>query len=72
MILFRYFFTILIASSFLSACEKINEINIAELEALCSEYGYTSNSSNFNKCLKRQKIIAKYENENWFSRNLKR
>ena len=63
---------ILIALSFLSSCEKINEINIAELKVLCAEYGYTSNSSNFNKCLKRQKIIAKYENENWFSRSLKR
>ena len=50
----------------------MNKINIAELKVLCSEYGYTPNSSDFNKCLKRQKIIAKYENENWFSRNLKR
>ena len=63
---------ILIALSFLSSCEKNYEINIAELRALCSEYGYTSNSSNFSKCLKRQKIIAKYENESWFSRSLKR
>ena len=72
MIVFRYFFTILISSSFLSSCEKINAINIAEMKVLCSEYGYTVNSSNFNKCLKRQQIIAKYENENWFSLSLKR
>ena len=72
MIFCRYFSIILITSSFVSSCEKITKINIADLKVLCSEYGYTSNSSNFKKCLNRQKIIAKYENENWFSRSLKR
>ena len=72
MIFFRYFGIILVATSFLSSCGKIYEINSAELKVLCSEYGYTPNSPNFNKCLKRQNIIAKYENENWFSLSLKR
>ena len=65
MIIFRYFSVIFVSVSFLSACEKINEINIAEYEALCSEYGHGQNSSQFSKCVKRQNIIAKYENENW-------
>ena len=65
MIIFRYFSLILVSVSFLSACEKINEPNIAEYKALCSEYGYTQNSFQFSKCVKRQNIIAKYENESW-------
>ena len=65
MIIFRYFSVILVSVSFLSACEKINETNIAEYKALCSEYGHAQNSSQFIKCVKRQNIIAKYENENW-------
>ena len=65
MIIFRYFSVILVSVSFLSACEKINETNIAEYKALCSEYGHVQNSSQFSKCVKRQNIIAKYENENW-------
>jgi hypothetical protein len=64
-IIFRYFSVILVSVSFLSACEKINETNIAEYKALCSEYGHAQNSSQFIKCVKRQNIIAKYENENW-------
>ena len=65
MIIFRYFSIILIGASFLSACEKINETNIAEHKVLCSEYGHAQTSSQFSKCVKRQNIIAKYENENW-------
>ena len=65
MIIFRYFSVILVSVSFLSACEKINETNITEYEALCSDYGHAQNSSQFSKCVKRQNIIAKYENENW-------
>ena len=65
MIIFRYCSVILVSLSFLSACEKINETNIAEYKALCSEYGHSQNSSQFSKCVKRQNIIAKYENENW-------
>ena len=65
MIILRYFSVILVSVSFLSACEKINETNIAEYKALCSEYGHAQNSSQFIKCVKRQNIIAKYENENW-------
>ena len=72
MIFYRYFAVMLITAAFLSSCEKISKINIAELKVLCSEYGYTANSSNFTKCLKRQNIIAQYENENWFSRSFKR
>ena len=64
-IIFRYFSVILVSVSFLSACEKINETNIADYKALCSEYGHAQNSSQFSKCVKRQNIIAKYENENW-------
>ena len=70
MINFRYFSVILVGTSFLSACEKINETNIAEYKALCSEYGHVQNSSQFSKCIKRQNIIAKYENENWLMRTL--
>ena len=70
MINFRYFTVILVGISFLSACEKINETNIAEYKALCSEYGHVQNSSQFSKCIKRQNIIAKYENENWLIRTL--
>ena len=70
MINFRYFSVILVGTSFLSACEKINETNIAEYKALCSEYGHVQNSSQFSKCIKRQNIIAKYENENWLIRTL--
>ena len=70
MIIFRYFSVILVSVSFLSACEKINETNIAEYKALCSEYGHAQNSSQFSKCVKRQNIIAEYENENWLMRNL--
>ena len=55
MIIFRYFSIILIGASFLSACEKINETNIAEYKALCSEYGHAQTSSQFSKCVKRQK-----------------
>ena len=65
MIIFRYFSVIFVSVSFLSACEKINETNITEYEALCSDYGHAQNSSQFSKCVKRQNIIAKYENENW-------
>ena len=65
MIIFRYFSVILVSVIFLSACERINETNIAEYKALCSEYGHAQNSSQFSKCVKRQNIIAKYENENW-------
>ena len=65
MIILRYFSVIIVSVSFLSACEKINETNIAEYKALCSEYGHAQNSSQFGKCVKRQNIIAKYENENW-------
>ena len=65
MINFRYFSVILVGASFLSACEKINETNIAEYKALCSEYGHAQTSSQFSNCVKRQNIIAKYENENW-------
>ena len=65
MIIFRYFSIIIIGASFLSACEKIYETNIAEYNALCSEYGHTQKSSQFSNCVKRQNIIAKYENENW-------
>ena len=65
MIIFRYFSVILVGASFLSACEKINETNIAEYKALCSEFGHAQNSFQFSKCVKRQKIIAKYENDNW-------
>jgi len=64
-IIFRYFSVILVSVSFLSACEKINETNIAEYKSLCSDYGHAQNSSQFSKCVKRQNIIAKYENENW-------
>ncbi len=60
------------AASFLSSCEKINEANIAEYKVLCSEYGYVPNSSDFTKCVKRQSIVAKYENKSWFSRSLSR
>ena len=70
MINFRYFSVILVVTSLLSACEKINETNIAEYKALCSEYGHVQNSSQFSKCIKRQNIIAKYENENWLMRTL--
>ena len=70
MINFRYFSVILVGTSLLSACEKINETNIAEYKALCSEYGHAQNSSQFSKCVKRQNIIAKYENENWLMRTL--
>ena len=70
MIIFRYFSVILVSVSFLSACEKINETNIAEYEALCSEYGHAQNSIQFSKCVKRQNIIAKYENEYWLMRTL--
>ena len=70
MINFRYFSVILVATSFLSACEKINETNIAEYKALCSEYGHAQNSPQFSKCVKRQNIIAEYENENWLMRTL--
>ena len=65
MIIFRYFFIVLIVASILSACEKNNEINSAEYKALCSEYGYAQTSSQVSKCVKRQNIIAKYENEKW-------
>ena len=65
MIIFRFLSVILVSVSFLSACEKINETNIAEYKALCSEYGHAQNSSQFSKCVKRQNIIAKYENNNW-------
>ena len=70
MINFRCFSVILVGTSLLSACEKINETNIAEYKALCSEYGHVQNSSQFSKCIKRQNIIAKYENENWLMRTL--
>ena len=70
MIIFRYFSVILVSVIFLSACERINETNIAEYKALCSEYGHAQNSSQFSKCVKRQNTIAKYENENWLMRNL--
>ncbi len=70
MIILRYFSAILVSVSFLSACEKINETNIAEYKALCSEYGHAQNSSQFIKCVKRQNSIAKYENENWIMLNL--
>ena len=65
MIFFRYFLVILVGAGFLSACEKNDETNIAEHQALCSEYGHVSKSPQFIKCVKRQNIIAKYENENW-------
>ena len=70
MIIFRYFSVIFVGVSFLSACEKINETNIAEYEALCSDYGHAQNSSQFSKCVKRQNIIAKYENESWLMHTL--
>jgi hypothetical protein len=63
--LFRYFSAILVGASVLTACEKVNVTDSGEHIVLCSEYGHTPNSSQFNKCLKRQNIIAKYENENW-------
>ena len=65
MIIFRCFAVILFGASLLSACEKINETNLAEYSAMCSEYGHAQNSSQFSKCVKRQNIIAKYENGNW-------
>ena len=65
MIIFRYLLLILVCTN-LFACKKINETNIAEYKALCSEYGHAQNSAHYSKCVKRQNIIAKYENENWF------
>ncbi len=65
MIFFKYFLLILAGTSFLSACEEINEKIMAEHKTVCSEYGYAANSSQFIKCVERQNIIAKYENENW-------
>ena len=70
MIISRYFSVILVSVIFLSACERINETNIAEYKALCSEYGHIQNSSQFSKCIRRQNIIAKYENEDWLMRTL--
>ena len=55
----------LVVAGFVTACEKGKVANIAQYEALCSEYGYAPNSSQFSKCVKRQNMIAKYENENW-------
>ena len=63
--LFRYSSLILVGASVLTACEKVHVTDSGEHIVLCSDYGYTPNSSQFNKCLKRQNIIAKYENENW-------
>ena len=65
MVIFKYFLVIFVGAIFLFACEKINETNIAEYKALCAEYGHAQNSAQFSKCVKRQNIIAKYENENW-------
>ena len=64
MIIFRYLLLILVCTN-LFACKKINEKIMAEHKTVCSEYGYAANSSQFIKCVKRQNIIAKYENENW-------
>ena len=68
--LFRYFSAILVGASVLTACEKVNVTDSGEHIVLCSEYGHAQNSSQFSKCVKRQNIIAKYENENWLMRNL--
>ena len=62
---FKNFSAILVGASVLTACIKVKVTNSAEHKALCSEYGYTPNSSQFSKCVKRQNIIAKYESENW-------
>ena len=63
-IIFRYLLVLIVCTN-LFACEKINETNVVEYKALCSEYGHAQNSAQFSKCVKRQNIIAKYENENW-------
>jgi hypothetical protein len=61
----RYFAKILVLIVFLTSCANITEANKAEFEVLCYDYGYLSKSSQFKKCVKRQNIIARYENKNW-------
>ena len=56
----------------LTSCANITEANKAEFEVLCSDYGYLSKSSQFSKCVKRQNIIASYENKNWLGLSLMR
>jgi hypothetical protein len=68
----RYFAVILVLIGFLTSCANITEANNAEFEVLCSEYGYLSKSSQFSKCVKRQSIIASYENKNWLGLPLMR
>ena len=63
--LFRFFSAILFGASVLIACGKVNVTDSTEHKALCSQYGHTLHSYQFSKCVKRQNIIANYENENW-------
>ena len=72
MVFIRYFDTILVLIGLLSSCANITEANKAEFEVLCSDYGYLSKSSQFSKCVKRQNIIASYENKNWLGLSLMR
>ena len=72
MVFIRYFATILVLIGLLSSCADITEANKAEFEVLCSDYGYLSKSSQFSKCVKRQNIIASYENKNWLGLSLMR
>ncbi len=65
MIFLRYFAILLVLIGFLTSCANITEANKAEFAVLCSDYGYKSKSSQFKKCVKRQNIIARYENKNW-------
>lgn len=65
MVFIRYFATTLVLLGFLTSCANITEANKAEFEVLCSDHGYLSKSSQFKKCVKRQNIIARYENKNW-------
>ena len=65
MVFIRYFAKILVLIGFLTSCVNITEANKAEFEVLCYASGYLSKSSQFKKCVKRQNIIARYENKNW-------
>ncbi len=61
----KFFFHTFFCASLLFSCDKVGEVTVNEHRSMCLKYGYTPDSVQFDKCLKRQNIIANYESKHW-------
>ena len=59
----KFIFHTVFCANLLFSCDKVSEITANEHRSMCLKYGYTPESAQFDKCLKRQNIIANYESK---------